>query len=618
MTDRNWIEDDQEPSAPLTNYSEREQELLKTATPFQIKMYGNLDQDTVEAMLVGHLVFDPAADGDKPSTIAADKILEANVSKKMFKNADTAELFDNVLTFYRENRALIGIEDAAVACLNSGQTRNDAAMFRKMVLGCKAAVVARKINVDLLIENLVIRFLQKRQDEIYKKAVEDRNNPGIGPRKSWETMRDACIRDLVDPRGGAIKEYDWMRDYKDNVSWMQDMKENPEKYRGYACGILPIDKNTKGFRNGQLTVFVGAHGGFKTTTMVNVGYGLWERGYNVLYVSLEMEASIMQLMLWCRAAAGQLYRTKAYNGEFTHPDDWGKMDELRQKLAGTDLKDDERQKMTEKLQRLEKVTRGRTPDTADSVIIESIVEREKTRANKFKIINLGQSKKMRLSQLERWLHENSNDFKPDVVIVDYLDLVEPENSNYDRPDIGLGDICKMMRALGKNMGFAVITAAQLKRSAWERLRKNGLDSPEKAQLDTDDIAGSHQIGADADNVFMLWRNPGGNTVQIFTAKARYGEKDTGGGTRLEVDFESSIIGENVEDIKKKTSTKGMGDAWASMAKVNSFSSAIPGQEGLGDDEEIKEGPTLDLQDEEVQTSSEESWVTGNDPLESEL
>lgn len=587
MHETSWLDGPQEAEKLLT---EKEKELLKEATPFQVQRYGNLDVETAERMLVGYFVTEPS-EGDNPGTEFADKVLDANLSGKMFETREIGMLFDEVSGYYKEAHKLLSYDNASLICMNSGQSRNDASMYRKILTRCKADINIRRFDPDLVVEFLLGHYLQKQQDRIYRKAVEERKDPAIGPRKSWENMREACVRDLVDPRGGAFREFDLVGDYRANMSWLHDMKVNPQKYMGYYCGIKAIDVATKGFRNGQLTVFVGAHGGYKTTTMLNVAYGLWERGYDVLFVSLEMEGNIVQLKLWCRAT-GEVSYSKAYGGLFSHPDDWKTLEKMEADLSSAPQ--EERGKLMAEIERYKSVLiKGRGRE--DAGVIEKCVQKfENSRKNRLKMLDSDQSRKIKLSQLDRWLREHARTFKPNVVIVDYLDLVDPENPNPNRPDIGYGDICKMLRAMGRQLGFAPITAAQLKRSAWKRLREMGLDNPEKAQLDTDDIGSSHQIGADADNVFMLWRRAGNTTIQIFTCKARYGEKDTTKGATLQVDFESNTVSDNgIEDIKAKNDEKSVSDIWGIIPDAASQESLLPGQEGF-DPEQPAEGPPLDL------------------------
>src|ERR1035437_8544309 len=161
--------------------SDKEKDLLKDATPFEIRTYGSLDQPTVEAMLVGYLVALPST--DKPDTKPADKILEANIKKEMFENRALGDLFENFLTYYREKRQIMTVDDARTQTLVYGNTQNDAAMYVKMALTCRGAVIARHINVDLILDRFLNNHLLKTEDSIYQRAVKERKDPTLGPRK---------------------------------------------------------------------------------------------------------------------------------------------------------------------------------------------------------------------------------------------------------------------------------------------------------------------------------------------------------------------------------------------------------------------------------------------------
>jgi len=163
------------------------------------------------------------------------------------------------------------------------------------------------------------------------------------------------------------------------------------------------------------------------------------------------------------------------------------------------------------------------------------------RKNKLRIVNVGQSKKIKLSQLERYIEENQHEFKPQIVIIDYLTMVGAETPRMDRRDLELGEICEYMRSMGEQMGLHVITAAQLRRAAIERIRKYGDETPEKAGLSTDDISDSNQIPATADTVFVLWPMPG-EKLKLMCVKARHSQLDAEG-VELFVDHDYCMIGD---------------------------------------------------------------------------
>jgi hypothetical protein len=101
----------------------------------------------------------------------------------------------------------------------------------------------------------------------------------------------------------------------------------------------------------------------------------------------------------------------------------------------------------------------------------------------------------------------------------------------------------------------------MKRTAIERLRKYGLENPEKAAFGTDDVSGSSMIGADSDNMFVLWRKGGGTELTVFTVKSRYNAIDNITGETLQVDHDTCSIGgdDRIETTEVIMNKKNYGD-----------------------------------------------------------
>lgn len=532
-----WTEEEESSQGPtLTSFSQKEQELLKGASSQQLKSYGKMDHAILEQIIIAYFI--APLNNKPPDTTHADKIIESGIKPEWFEDADYKFIFSELLRYYREHRSLLSPDDAIIMALSKGHTKTEAQMYKNMLQECLGALMTRKFRVELLIDRMVTHHLMKIQDEIYKKACAERSDPNIGPRKSFDNMRETCLKELIDPRGAVIKDYDFINDNGECVSWLKDMKHNPEKYRGAMCGINAFDSKTQGYRVGQLTVIVGGTGGYKTTTMLNIAYGLWENGHDVLYASLEMEAQIVRTKMLCRATRKISY-SKVYSGQISEPED---DPQIKDRVLA--LKEELKTATTEQAQKIE-LELDRLCGRFDTYIAEKYYKQQKQqKKNKLVIINVGQSEKMKMSQLERWLNEKVNEFKPKVVILDYLDLIQPEVINPNRLDVGFGDICKMSRKMGQNMGFSVITAAQMKRSAVDRLRKNGMENPEKAAFGTDDISGSQQIANDADNVFVLWPKEGRTEIKVFTIKCRYGAQDNTGNSVMQVDHDTCTIADS--------------------------------------------------------------------------
>ena len=572
---------------------------------FQVRQIGALDQDALEAMLVGYLVDDPIVKNKQLTGVKnAEAIANSGMKGASFENKIYGQIFDELLSYYRATRRLLTRDEIGEDLMSRGISQEQAMMCQTVVAKCRGAIISRRLGVDILINRMKRITMVKESDKVLKEFINQRNNPDIGIEKAIDQLKTSVIKKLNISVESVIREYDLISDYEKDVFWMVDMKKNPEKYRGCACGIKVIDDKTTGFKPGHLTVFVGKHGGYKTTVMMNVGFGLWERGKNVLFVSLEMEEKLVKGKLWCRGTKTVPW-SRISKGIITGPEDWADFEYLSQKVKDESLAPEEKKNFEERLALLQlglygdpvyKVEKGKE----DTVRIKEFYDKAKTRPNKFKIINVGQSQKITVSQIEKYIEEHLEDFQPDVVIVDYLALVASDVPYPDRRDLEVGDVCKYFRKMGERLGFSVVTAAQFKRSAIERIRKYGFSNPEKAALGTDDIAESNQIGADADTVFMLWLEDAGNRIKIFTPKARHGIPDVEKGEVVGVRQEICMIADDIGDTVAVSDDVSIFDGLESakrLAEGKKLASDLP-EEGWTDDSVVGISGVDDLLTEE--------------------
>jgi len=78
------------------------------------------------------------------------------------------------------------------------------------------------------------------------------------------------------------------RDVDDFIEQLEDMRNNPEKYRGIPYGWSVLDKATGGYRKEEYILIIAKSGGGKTMGLVNCANYAQKQGYNVVYVTLEM------------------------------------------------------------------------------------------------------------------------------------------------------------------------------------------------------------------------------------------------------------------------------------------------------------------------------------------
>jgi len=132
-----------------------------------------------------------------------------------------------------------------------------------------------------------------------------------------------------------------------------------------------------------------------------------------------------------------------------------------------------------------------------------------------------------VSFLRREIEAHIDIFKPDVVVVDYIANLIPEaGSNNARNDLQIGEMLKDLRQMGKpgmgihENGFAVISGAQIGREGLKRFRKTGAI---KGSFYSEDLRGSQEYAADADNIFGQMKDPNNNgRLHCYVIKTRYG------------------------------------------------------------------------------------------------
>jgi len=554
---------------------------------YEIKQFGSMDQPTLEGMMVGYLVFDPAM--EKIDKRLADHkngelIVKSNITGDKFEGKLLGKLFDDLLNYYKSCRKLMTLDEAVQLMLTLGATQDQAVAYSELLADCHAAVVARHVSLRLLIERFKIHFYVQTTDNIYQQFVRDRVQ--MDPKKALEKFKTDCRMQLSDPDEQPLREYDLGTDSAKSIGWVLDMKHNPEKYMGCRCGIEKIDTRTTGFKPGQLTVFVGRHGGYKTTTMTNVFHGLLVNGYNVLYASLEMEEDLLMAKVLCRHSR-KISWSKMFQGRISEPEDWALRDEAMKMAANKALPDEERKEWRKKLEKLNDVLSNVEKGKEEILLLEEARKEIEAMPNKGKIARVGQSDKIKVGLLERWIEERIDVWQPDVVIVDYLALVASDESFVDRRDLEVGEVCKKFRAMGSRLGFHVVTAAQYKRGAIERIRKYGFSNPEKAMLGTDDIAESNQIGADADTIFMLWPEDGGNRLRVFVPKARHAGTNIESFDVLQVDQDHCTIADDIGDTREISDTISLDEAMG-LAKDLGEGKTLAPKIPDADEEEIPE------------------------------
>lgn len=121
-----------------------------------------------------------------------------------------------------------------------------------------------------------------------------------------------------------------------------------------------------------------------------------------------------------------------------------------------------------------------------------------------------------VKQIRRRAHENKG--KPYIAIVDYLQLIKPNNTNL-REDLQVAEITRTLKLLSNELNIPIIQLAQLNRSSSHRQDKR----PTKS-----DLKGSSSIEQDSNIILFLWQEPREedrtqpDEVELIIAKSREG------------------------------------------------------------------------------------------------
>ena len=242
---------------------------------------------------------------------------------------------------------------------------------------------------------------------------------------------------------------------------------------------------TVGFRPGTLTLTVADVGGGKSTMMLNIAYNLWKKNANVLFIPLEMP--------------------------------W---EEIFKKFLSR-----------ETLIEFEKFARPELMTEKDWDILKR--RSEELASMKQRLVWADVKNRPTVQEIRRAIESKFHYFKPDVVVIDYIANIKPDGKvdNW----LAIGDILKELRAMGKQYGFAILSAAQMTRDGIKKLKS---DKDMSKSPGSEDLRGSHEYSADADNIFAQAPSPEepNRKMLLWCIKARYGKKTFDGKTYAILDF----------------------------------------------------------------------------------
>jgi len=303
---------------------------------------------------------------------------------------------------------------------------------------------------------------QKEKDKNYKNAI-----------RNLHINLDNLISE---PSSGKYQILDLSSYFDDWYKGLVEKRENPQKR--LLTGIKEIDESMQtGLTNGQLTLFVAEPGGMKSMMMMNIALNIFmNSGESVVFISLEMTKDKV-------------------------------MNRIISRETNIDLK---------------KISQ---PDLLSSEELESVKNAHKKWSEKMnRFILIDNEERMTVSDIRRIVEKYHSTFKFKVLFIDYMAILQPDEKYLKQNEYAWpGEMCKDLRQMGRKFEFSIISAVQLGKEALKRLKQQ---KQANKTAGVEDMKGSHDYSADADNIYIQWPHPQ-EPVQklcVVCAKARDGKK----------------------------------------------------------------------------------------------
>ncbi|HET6350957.1 MAG TPA: replicative DNA helicase [Coriobacteriia bacterium] len=257
---------------------------------------------------------------------------------------------------------------------------------------------------------------------------------------------------------------------------LEQLAEAKTHVTGVPSGFKDLDRLLAGFHPGDLIVLAARPSVGKTALALNMAVNAAREGTAVAVFSLEMSAEQLVQRVLCAEARINLQDVRT---GFLKESDWYAVHNAMGKLAALDFWVD------------------------DTPAISILEVRAKARR-----------------QLK--------DKKKGFIIVDYLQLMQPQNRRSENRQVEISEISRGLKILAKELKVPVLALSQLSRAVEQRAGKKPMLS---------DLRESGAIEQDADVVMFIDRNtmPGGDeeegrpqkgTAEIIVAKHRNGPLDT--------------------------------------------------------------------------------------------
>lgn len=410
------------------------------------------------------------------------------ISPNNFEVSEYGKIYKGIQSFYSEYKGIPSKE----ACYELVKKYHDTATLADSIdeLYNHKRIASSTIE---FIEDSVKNFIQcQALKNAILESIEDLGdvNKHLKVKERVEEALQVCagLEDL------GVNVYDF-----DEVVNRWDRRANNSEVKRYSTGWTEFDKIFGGYGIGEVFSFMGPANSGKSMYLINAGANLLLQKKNVLHISLEMSEEITEQRYDMRLLGLTKEELTTGKGRL------GIKELLKKSIGGLVVK--------------------RYPS---STITATEISSYMTRL------------------------ENIKGFVPDILIIDYADIMRSSNHYLDKRN-ELDMIYQEVRNIAIEHNLPVITATQLNRAALEKLESGKI-------LTEESIAESYGIARIIDCGVTINATPASNAQgesTIYVCKNRSGE--AGGTFRCAVDFSRASVREwdapNISAIKNKMKKK---------------------------------------------------------------
>lgn len=389
-----------------------------------------------------------SVDQDQAKTIRNIEIaVQENVSPEFFSSDFRSWLYSAITSHYFSYSAALTVDllhQTIVKRFKKEQSIDDAKALLQKILDKTFDVQELLPLIDELKNlNHLRKVLDTSQDVLnqLKSIKEGNSNSNAMPLVHKLEQMAASINEQN--AKDRIIEEDAFANIDKDIENIQDMHNNPEKYRGIDTGIEPLTLATNGWQGGDLVTVIGRTGQGKSIVLLNFGYSAWLAGKNVLYVSIEMPLVQQKRRMYSRMTGVNYF-----------------------KLKNAHMMSEE-----------------------ELMFVQNKIKEVKAQhENVFIILDAPSRCTANFIEGRITNFEKSTNKKIDLVIVDPIYLMKPNERDDDDP---VGAISWDLKLLGRKLDVPVLTANQINREGHKR-HLSGRD------MDAMDSSSSDRLGQNSD------------------------------------------------------------------------------------------------------------------------